>query len=110
MQLAASSQIQITISLILPCEVLTYAFFFISVVTTYMGELSRISSDKISEVVDAYEHALLGRFPRARYLPGKDAVIFYRGLEKLPEWISDIALDFIFHIPLPACLVSRKRN
>lgn len=56
-------------------------------------------------VVNAYEHALLARFPRVRYLVGKDAKYYYIPLQALPEWLS----DWIFYKleskrPLPAAL------
>ena len=69
-----------------------------------------MSSDNIGEVVDAYAHALLGRFPRARYMVGKDAAIFYRTLEKLPEWLADLILEKLTNSPLPACLSCRQKN
>ena len=69
-----------------------------------------MSSDNIGEVVDAYQHALLGRFPRARYVLGKDALYFIRVMEKLPEWIPDLFLDKCLDTkrPLPACLLKKK--
>ena len=45
-------------------------------------------SDKISEVIDAYEHALFGVFPRARYAVGRDAKFFLL-VQLLPECLSD---------------------
>ena len=52
-----------------------------------------MGSDNVGEVADAYVHALLARFPRARYLVGKDANTLWRGIEKLPEWLSDLMLE-----------------
>ncbi len=46
-------------------------------------------SNRISDVVDAYEHALCGRFPRARYVVGYDAEILILIFENLPEWAGD---------------------
>ena len=45
-------------------------------------------AEDITPVIDAYTHALLGRFPRARYLVGKRAgtLMF---IQSLPEWMSD---------------------
>ena len=46
----------------------------------------------LMDVVHAYEHALLARYPRARYLVGKDAVYKARWAA-MPEWYSDWKLD-----------------
>ena len=64
----------------------------------------KLVSEKTSDVVDAYEHALLGKFPRARYVVGKDARLLIP-MHKLPEWL----VDWIQHKlnnkrPVPAIL------
>lgn len=46
-------------------------------------------SPKVEKVVNALEHAVTGRFPRARYVVGTDAKLFWLPLQWLPEWISD---------------------
>ncbi len=51
--------------------------------------MNNTTSDRISDVVDAYEHALCGRFPRVRYVVGYDAKIVVLLSESLPEWASD---------------------
>lgn len=43
-------------------------------------------------MVDAYHHALLGRFPRARYMPGKDAKFLWMPLQWMPEWLGDLIM------------------
>ncbi len=43
----------------------------------------------LSPVVNAYVHALLGRFPRARYVAGLDAKYLFKPLSYLPEPIGD---------------------
>ena len=55
-----------------------------------------MGSDNVGDVTDAYVHALFGRFPRARYLVGKDASIVWRTVEKFPEWLSDLLLEKLF--------------
>lgn len=50
---------------------------------------SQIMSPELHKVVDAYEHAITARFPKARYVVGWDAQIFFRLLWNLPEWLSD---------------------
>ena len=56
--------------------------------------VSGIVSERISDVVDAYEHALLGRFPRARYLVGKDAKLVWIPFNHwMPEWLGDLLLE-----------------
>ena len=42
----------------------------------------------ISPVVDAYEHALLARVPRTRYLIGPTRHLF-RVVAMLPDWLGD---------------------
>lgn len=60
-------------------------------------------SHQISDVVDAYEHALCGRFPRGRYVVGVRAKYVMLPLQALPEWLS----DWVFSLnkrPTPAVL------
>jgi hypothetical protein len=51
--------------------------------------MNKLASDRIMDVVDAYEHALFGLFPRARYLIGLDAKLLWLPLQWLPEWLGD---------------------
>ncbi|KAK2146687.1 hypothetical protein LSH36_589g01086 [Paralvinella palmiformis] len=51
--------------------------------------VTKMSSLRINDVVDAYKHALLAMFPRARYVVGLDAKYFWLPLQMLPEWMSD---------------------
>ncbi len=64
---------------------------------------SRLRSPGIAVVVDAYTHALIGCYPRARYLIGWDAkmAVF---LSWLPEWMGDqmIICDFFRKTVSPA--------
>jgi len=46
---------------------------------------------RIGDVIDAYEHALFGVFPRARYVVGKNSRILVF-MQLLPEWLSDLAV------------------
>lgn len=52
-----------------------------------------LGSDKITDVVDAYEEGLLGRYPRARYPIGKDCYTFFLPVQALPEWLGDWVLS-----------------
>jgi len=61
-------------------------------------------SDKTWQVVDAYEHALLGMFPRARYMVGADAKFLWMPLQYMPEWLGDWLLMVLFKPPTPASL------
>jgi short-subunit dehydrogenase len=45
--------------------------------------------EELGAVVNAYEHALFGRFPRARYVVGWDAKVALKFLNWLPEWLAD---------------------
>ena len=68
-----------------------------------------IGSERVSDVVDAYHHALLGRFPRARYMPGKDAKFLWLPIHWAPEWLGDLILRKLDpEQPLPAAL--QKKN
>ena len=67
-----------------------FLLWFVAAKTFFKDQiLDKLASDRISDVVDAYEHALLGVFPRARYVVGLDARFFFMPLQKLPEWLSD---------------------
>lgn len=59
-------------------------------------------SERFSDVVDAYEHALLGLYPRARYVVGWDATLFI-WIQALPEWLGDWLFSQLYSdSPLPA--------
>ena len=49
--------------------VLSRLMSYVSVKLAYM-DIKRTASDRISDVVDAYENALLAMFPRGRYVVG----------------------------------------
>ncbi|XP_053374120.1 dehydrogenase/reductase SDR family member 9-like [Mercenaria mercenaria] len=51
------------------------------------------ASIKFNEVIDAYIHAIIARYPLKRYLVGKDANYFMRALWLLPECASDFIID-----------------
>ena len=57
--------------------------------------------DDITPVLDAYTHALLGRFPRARYVVGSTAWLLLR-IQDLPEWIGDRIIRVVTSPPKPA--------
>ena len=65
---------------------------------------NKLGSDKITDVVDAYEEGLLGRYPRARYPVGKDCYTFFLPLQALPEWLGDWVLASLGNRPRPAAL------
>ena len=65
-----------------------------SVTTSFLSNYDKPFRDGgVSDVVDAYEHALLASYPRARYLVGRDATHYKAPLAALPEWFSDWMLD-----------------
>jgi retinol dehydrogenase-16 len=77
--------------------------------TEGLKKFDDVGSERVSDVVDAYHHALLGRFPRARYMPGKDAKFLWMPLQWMPEWLGDfIMFKFDPKQPLPAAL--RKKD
>jgi NAD(P)-dependent dehydrogenase (short-subunit alcohol dehydrogenase family) len=53
--------------------------------------LVKYANESLDPVVDAYVHALLGRYPRARYLCGLDAQLIAK-VAAMPEWFSDWAV------------------
>jgi hypothetical protein len=66
-------------------------------------------SADITPVVDAYQHAVLGRFPRARYVIGLDARLISTTVGYLPECLSDAMLKAAtFVVPLPAALTKQR--
>ena len=72
--------------------------------------VSGIVSERISDVIDAYEHALLGSFPRARYVVGKDARLVWIPLNHwMPEWLGDWLLEKLAkERPTPRAIVQKK--
>jgi NAD(P)-dependent dehydrogenase (short-subunit alcohol dehydrogenase family) len=64
-----------------------------------------LAYDRVADVVDAYEHALLGRYPRARYVVGILYQLVFLPLLALPEWLTDWILDVVgVQLPIPAVL------
>jgi len=51
-------------------------------------DLSNNAPSDLSPVVDAYEHALLARYPRPRYMVGR-GTFFIALIAALPESIGD---------------------
>uniref|UniRef100_A0A1I7TRF7 Retinol dehydrogenase n=1 Tax=Caenorhabditis tropicalis TaxID=1561998 RepID=A0A1I7TRF7_9PELO len=60
------------------------------------SRFSRLShcADDLNPVIDAYEHALLGRFPKTRYWVGWDTILFYIPLATLPTFAQDWFISF----------------
>jgi retinol dehydrogenase-16 len=66
--------------------------------------IERMQSDRLSDVTDAYEHAILGRYPRTRYVVGWLARTMLL-IQALPEWFGDIVLEkMLISVPLPAAI------
>ena len=65
-----------------------------------------MTSTRLSDVLDAYEHALLGVYPRARYVVGKDARFLWLPIQALPEWLGDWILESLSgkNRPIPAAV------
>ncbi len=66
-----------------------YAFISPPVVEMLHQTMETAPCERISDVTDAYEHALCGRFPRARYVVGQSTKYTILILETLPEWLGD---------------------
>ncbi|CAI4233087.1 unnamed protein product [Auanema sp. JU1783] len=60
------------------------------------SRFSRLShcADDLDPVINAYEHALLARFPKARYWVGLDTILFYIPLATLPTFAQDLFISF----------------
>ena len=68
-----------------------------------------IVSERIHDVLDAYEHALLGLYPRARYIVGKDAKYIWLPIQAMPEWMGDAFLRLVSkNRPIPRVLKKKK--
>lgn len=95
----------ITYILVVKTQILKYnAKFTVSKNTVFLmlvaalrfGDMMlKFGSRRLNDVTDGYEHALFGRFPRARYAIGKDVKFIYLPLAALPEWLSDFLLDVL---------------
>ena len=85
---------------------LNVPFPLLSAVDLYAYKLvDKLGSDRISDVIDVYEHALCSRFPRARYVVGKDAKFIFLPLQAMPEWLGDWIQETVFRDkPVPAAL------
>lgn len=80
-------------------------------IETELNASTSMASRRLTAVVDVYEHALLGRYPRARYLVGYDAKYLFAPLQVLPEWLSDwVFRKFQSTRPLPAVLRRQTRG
>ena len=70
-----------------------------------LSAVEKKCSERLDDVVDAYEHALLGRFPRARYVVGTDAKILWIPLANAPTCVGDAVLRYLERKrPLPAAV------
>ena len=76
--------------------------------------VEKFTFPEMSDVLDAYEHALLGVYPRARYVVGNDARFFWLPLQALPEWLGDWILEclktFLLSMPAPAVIKNHVIN
>ncbi|XP_048239200.1 retinol dehydrogenase 16-like [Haliotis rufescens] len=62
-------------------------------------DIDSLTSSDLSQVTRAYVHAVTARFPRARYIVGRDANIVFRVLWNLPLWMKDRLLTFNYIQP-----------
>jgi NAD(P)-dependent dehydrogenase (short-subunit alcohol dehydrogenase family) len=70
-----------------------------------------LGSSQLTDVIDAYEHALLGRYPRARYVPDFYAQLLVSVIQALPEWFSDGLMGLLDRgKPVPAILRKTTRQ
>jgi len=75
-----------------------------------LPKFDEIASPRLDDVVDAYQHALLGTYPRARYLVGFDAKFIWMPLQWMPEWLGDWLLTKVDpNQPLPAAVLKKDK-
>lgn len=55
------------------------------------------ASADIYQVVDAYEHAILGKYPKSRYLVGGEARYIAGPLSYMPQYLQVMNLQFLFY-------------
>uniref|UniRef100_A0A915D9L2 Uncharacterized protein n=1 Tax=Ditylenchus dipsaci TaxID=166011 RepID=A0A915D9L2_9BILA len=69
--------------------------------------LIQSSSSKLHKVVDAYQHAITGSWPRLRYRIGWDCQMLV-SLSFLPTELSDLALRFLFNTYRVPAILQKK--
>lgn len=65
-----------------------YGEEFIEKIVEKFHKKMRHADPDLNKVIDAYVHAVTAKYPKARYIIGKDASLA-RLLWNLPEWLSD---------------------
>jgi NAD(P)-dependent dehydrogenase (short-subunit alcohol dehydrogenase family) len=84
--------------------------FYKYFVSSGLPKFDEMASPRVDDVVDAYQHALLGTYPRARYLVGFDAKFIWMPLQWMPEWLGDWLLAKIDpNQPLPAAVLKKDQ-
>jgi NAD(P)-dependent dehydrogenase (short-subunit alcohol dehydrogenase family) len=79
-------------------------------VSAGLSAFDDMASPRVDDVVDAYQHALLGTFPRARYLVGFDANFIWMPMQWMPEWLGDwLITKFDKKQPLPAAVLKKDQ-
>lgn len=79
-------------------------FGLIFVDLNFSDAVSKRCVADVTPVIDAYQHAVLGRFPRARYLVGSEARLSAIIHDYLPECLSDAFLTMYSLKQVPAAL------
>jgi retinol dehydrogenase-16 len=68
-------------------------------------QINILASGRLNIVTDAFEHAILGRYPQARYVIGADIKFLFLPVAVLPERLGDWILAMLDRSkPLPAIL------
>ena len=76
---------------------------------TLQGFEDGLFSERLYEVVNAYESALLASYPRARYVVGLDARCLWIPTGSwMPEWLSDYLLAHQNNRPVPQAVTEKK--
>lgn len=55
----------------------------------------RAASIDTDQVVDAYEHAVLGKYPKSRYLVGSEAKYIAGPISYLPQYLQVITMSIL---------------
>jgi len=78
---------------------------------TGLTKFCDLGTARIDDVVDAYQHALFGTYPRARYVVGFDAKYIWLVLQWMPEWLGDwIFTKLDPDQPLPAAALKEYKR
>uniref|UniRef100_A0A1I7RXN6 Uncharacterized protein n=1 Tax=Bursaphelenchus xylophilus TaxID=6326 RepID=A0A1I7RXN6_BURXY len=78
-----------------------------SVISQWMSGVDLVANPNLSEVINAYMHAILSTRPKTRYVCGLDARLLFMPLSFLPSAFQDFILEFLPRLQLAPALIPR---